>query len=286
MLNLLLIVWQNHPASPQTPPSCWFSDIKYWLHHKITCKDLLENSGNWLLEKNAFKQWKDGPASSVLWLHGIPGSGKTKLVAQIINHLQPSLPAGSFAYFYCLRSAAEDERSRPEEVIRSILRQLAFAGTDDKVLKEPAAKKYEAKKKEAKEHCSDEIDKLTLQECVQLLVELLKDASTVIIIDALDELKKDDRWILYEALDAIQEELKTGIVRILISSRDDGDIKMKLSCYPNVYIKATDNKDDVQQFVIQEVGKAIKNCRLLRGSVSIDLKADIISTLIEGAQGM
>jgi hypothetical protein len=285
LLNLLLIVWQNYPASPQTLSS-WFSDIKYWLHHKTTCKDLLENSGNWLLENNAFKEWKSSPASSVLWLHGIPGSGKTKLVAQVINNLEPFLPAGSFAYFYCLRSAAEDERSRPEEVIRSILRQLAFAGNGARVLKEPAAKKYEAKEKEAKKHCSDEIDRLTLQECIRLLVELLKDTSTAIVIDAIDELKKDDRWILYEALDTIQEELEIGVVRILISSRDDGDIKMKLSCYPNVYIKATDNKDDVQQFVIQEVDKAIKNCRLLRGSVSIDLKADIINTLIEGAQGM
>ncbi len=222
----------------------------------------------------------------MLWLHGIPGSGKTKLVAQVINNLEPSLPAGSFAYFYCLRSAAEDERSRPEEVIRSILRQLAFAGIVNKVWKGPAAKKYEAKEKESKEHCSEEVDRLTLQECIQLLVELLEDTSTIIVIDAFDELRKDNRWILYEAFDTILEELETGIVRIFISSRDDGDIKMKLSHYANIYIKATDNMADVQQFVIREVDKAIKNCRLLRGTVSKDLTNDIVCTLIEGAQGM
>lgn len=266
--------------------SSWFSDIKYWLHHTNTRKDLLENSGHWLLEKDEFKEWRTSPRSSVLWLHGIPGSGKTKLVAQVIDNLEPSLPAGSFAYFYCLRSAAEDERSRPEEVIRSILRQLAFTGTETKVLKIPAAKKYEAKEKESKLHCSDEVEKLALQECVHLLVELLEDTSTVIVIDAFDELKKEDRWILYEAFDTILEKVEPGIVRIFISSRDDGDIKMKLSRYPNVYIEATDNKDDVEQFVIQEVDKAVKHCRLLRGSVSPELKGDIVSTLIEGAQGM
>jgi hypothetical protein len=222
----------------------------------------------------------------VLWLHGIPGSGKTKLVAQVINNLEPSLPTGSFAYFYCLRSAAEDERSRPEEVIRSILRQLAFSGTEAKTLKAPAAKMYEAKEKESKLHCSDEVEKLTLQECVHLLVEILEDTSTFIIIDAFDELKKENRWILYEAFDTILQELDTGIVKIFISSRDDGDIKMKFSRYPNVYIKASDNKEDVKQFVIQEVDKAIKHCRLLRGSVSQELKGNIVSTLIEGAQGM
>lgn len=74
-------------------------------------------------------------------------------------------------------------------------------------------------------------------------------------------------------------------MRIFISSRDDGDIKMKLSRYPNVYIEATDNKDDAKQLVIQVIGKAIKHGRLLRGSVSPELREDIVSTLIEGAQG-
>jgi len=61
---------------------------------------------------------------------------------------------------------------------------------------------------------------------------------------------------------------------------------MKLSCYPNVYIKATDNTEDVQHFVVQEVDKAIKHCRLLCGNVSKELQNDIVSTLMEGAQGM
>jgi hypothetical protein len=101
------------------------------------------------------------------------------------------LLARSFAYFYCLRSAAKDERSRPEEVIRLILRQLAFVGNETKVFKEPAAKMYKAKGQEAKERLSEDFNKLTLQECMQLLVKLLEDALTVIVINALDELKAD-----------------------------------------------------------------------------------------------
>lgn len=214
------------------------------------------------------------------------GCGKTKLVAQVINMFEPSLPPGSFAYFYCLRSAAEDERSRPEEVIRSILRQLAFSGTDEKVLKEPAAEKYEEKENESRKHSSDEVEQLTWQECVQLLIEILDESSTVIIIDAFDELKKEQRWILYEAFDKILEGLQSGIMRLLISSRDDGDIVMKLSQYPNVYIQVADNKQDVQEFVVQEVEKAIKHCRWIRGQVSEELRGGIVSTLIRGAQGI
>jgi NACHT domain len=264
----------------------WFSDIKYWLHHKDMTSDLLENSGNWLLGKSEFREWRSSPRSSVLWLHGIPGSGKTKLAAQVINTLVTSLPAGSFAYFYCLRSTAEDERSRPEEVIRSILRQLAFTGTETKVPKEPAVERYSAKEREAKLYFSDEVEKLSWQECVDLLIEILEGSSTVILIDAFDELKKEQRWVLYEAFDKILENLGKGTIRLFISSRDDGDITMKLSQYPNVYIQATDNKGDIERFVVQEVNKAIKYSRLLRGQVSDELKEDIVNTLIRGSQGM
>jgi hypothetical protein len=48
-------------------------------HHKQVKKDLLEGTGKWLLDDPIFKRWKDDSASSILWLHGIAGSGKSKL---------------------------------------------------------------------------------------------------------------------------------------------------------------------------------------------------------------
>jgi NACHT domain len=252
------------------------------------CKDLHPNTGTWLLNRDEFLTWKSATDSSVLWLHGIPGCGKSKLVAHVINHMSPLMDSsmGSFAYFYCLRDAAEDERSRPEEVIRSILRQLSFTGSNQKVLKQPAAELYELQKEKAIEHGSETVDRLTLQQSVQLLVALLRNSSTVIIIDAIDELKDEERWRLFEAFDEILGEIEDGRVRLFVSSRDNGDIKMKLSKYTNVYIEATDNQDDIQRFVNFEVDKAIACHRLLRGIVPPWLKNEIVTTLIDGAQGM
>ena len=193
---------------------------------------------------------------------------------------------GSFAYFYCIRDAAEDERSRPEEVIRSILRQISFTGLGQKVLKQPAAELYQLQKEKAMEHGSDTVERLTLQQSVQLLVTLLEGSSTVIIIDAIDELKDEERWRLFEAFDEILAGIDDGNVRLFVSSRDNGDIKMKLSQYTNVYIKATDNQDDIQRFVHVEVDKAIACHRLLRGAVPSWLKSEIVTTLVDGAQGM
>jgi len=58
----------------------WLSPEPYIQHHKQTKQGILTGTGQWLLSDPIFKKWKDDSASSILWLHGIPGSGKSKLV--------------------------------------------------------------------------------------------------------------------------------------------------------------------------------------------------------------
>jgi hypothetical protein len=58
----------------------WLSPEPYIQHHEQTKKDVLLGSGAWLLSDPVFDTWKNESVSSILWLHGIPGSGKSKLV--------------------------------------------------------------------------------------------------------------------------------------------------------------------------------------------------------------
>lgn len=60
----------------------WMSDtenIPYMKHHKENRRQILKGTGEWLLTDGIFKEWNDDSASSLLWLHVIPGSGKSKL---------------------------------------------------------------------------------------------------------------------------------------------------------------------------------------------------------------
>jgi hypothetical protein len=196
------------------------------------------------------------------------------------------LAAGVLAYFYCARDAAETNRSDPQEVIRCILRQLSFAGTETKIMKRPAMLQYNAKEKEAQEYGSNTVDQLSWTECVDLLVDLLNDQTTYVIVDAVDELKEQDRWYLFQALDEVLERVNRGVVRILFSSRNSGDIKNKLSSFPNVEIDKNENQGDIDQFVQSEVKRAIACGRILNGRVSKQLRGDIIDTLINEAKGM
>ena len=251
-------------------------------------KEVLTGSGKWLLDKKEYIKWRSSAASSVLWLYGIPGSGKSNLIACVIESLavDTRYSTTATAYFYCQRDGAEGKCSKPQEVIRSLVRQLAFQSPSSTLLRDATAMKYEEKVRESKKRHAEELDDLSWEECVHLLVALLTESPTVLVIDALDELEQDERWILYQALQTIFEGLKGDNIKLLVSSRDDGDIVMELSKYTNVYIDATDNAQDIQRYTTTEVRKAIQHKRLLSGRVIPKLEHQITATLIDGAGGM
>lgn len=70
----------DHDASRRAAVLSWLSDIPYEQHHETSRKGRHLGSGEWLLQKPEYEDWRISSFSSILWLHGIPGSGKTTLV--------------------------------------------------------------------------------------------------------------------------------------------------------------------------------------------------------------
>ncbi len=65
-----------------------YVEVKSWIaapspqhEHEQACAKRTEEdqSGEWIFQKPQIKEWKDWdtPDNSILWLHGIPGAGKT-----------------------------------------------------------------------------------------------------------------------------------------------------------------------------------------------------------------
>jgi hypothetical protein len=71
-----------------------------------------------------------------------------------------------------------------------------------------------------------------------------------------------------------------------VSSRDDDDIILELEAVPNLYVDAADNAGDIERFILREISSSIDRRMLLRGKVNDQLKRQIISTLVEKADGM
>ena len=127
---------------------------------------------------------------------------------------------------------------------------------------------------------------LTLEESTALIIELSKYRPlTTIIVDALDECEQDLRL---ELLDAFNEILQAshGLVKILVSSRDVGDIVYQLEDCLNLEIQASKNQVDIVRFVNWGVDELIKRKQLLSGKVSEDLREEIKEVLCEKAGGM
>ncbi|KAM0075274.1 hypothetical protein ACKRZS_012659, partial [Fusarium odoratissimum] len=63
----------------------WLSKEPYRKHHQLVREGIVKGTGQWLLSDPVYLQWKDKSALSILWLYGIPGSGKSKLISLIIE---------------------------------------------------------------------------------------------------------------------------------------------------------------------------------------------------------
>ncbi|OQE35357.1 hypothetical protein PENCOP_c013G04850 [Penicillium coprophilum] len=113
-------------------------DILYWVSEidaedqpQITMEDRTDGTGNWLLNHHEFQHWRSLNEAAILWLHGIPGAGKTKLVSKVVDHFEEDYPDATLAYFCCDR---EDEKLRnPVNILRSYIKQLAGSQQTDAI---------------------------------------------------------------------------------------------------------------------------------------------------------
>ena len=57
----------------------WISQSDFTTdYHRSACEQREPHTGNWFIKGSRYKEWRDTPGS-FLWLHGIPGCGKTIL---------------------------------------------------------------------------------------------------------------------------------------------------------------------------------------------------------------
>ncbi|KAK8244857.1 hypothetical protein HDK77DRAFT_234816 [Phyllosticta capitalensis] len=89
------------------------SEVPYRSHHIDISKHRLPGSGEWLFNKVEFQTWRGNLSSSIFWVCGFPGSGKTTLASLVVDKLQTE----NVAFFYCSRNPAEPQRA----MVRPIL---------------------------------------------------------------------------------------------------------------------------------------------------------------------
>ena len=269
--------------SRRTEILSWISAHPYMEHHEQIKNHILPGSGAWLLEDIVYTRWHKESACSLLWLHGKVGSGKSNLAAIVVEDAIKRAEAGQSpppVYFYCSRNAAEPERSNPDAILASIVRQLSSVQSGFPLLSS-IIEKYERKGRGF--HSSG----LRLEESRDIILELTEQyPMTTIIIDALDEIDSEKRQSLLETIEDILQE-SIGLVKVFVSSRDDQDIVCALEVYPSLNLNSNKNQGDIEQFVKTETESLVRKKRMLRYSkAKEELKTLIIGQVSHGADGM
>ncbi|KAJ5963671.1 Aldehyde dehydrogenase C-terminal [Penicillium vulpinum] len=227
----------------------WVSDIHYGRHHDEIEERREPDTGDWVVQDGRFREWMDSPSSSTLWLQGSPGTGKTFLTSAVVKHIMDTKgsPMEGVGYFFCKKDEKDRRESLP--VLRSLVRQLAAPKNSTKSVRKSL--------RDAREKATDRASRLGSSECHRQLVESFKLYSTsVIILDAFDEILDDELDILIEALDdAIAETKDKGRVKLFVASRPEKNIGAKYGSNSTIIIQAQDNKKDIEKFVIHEMEK-------------------------------
>ncbi|KAM0412045.1 hypothetical protein ACHAPD_008700 [Fusarium lateritium] len=222
------------------------STILFRSHHEEVKRKRTGGTCEWILKKEKFLEW-EGNGTALMVLYGNPGAGKTFLVSKVVDYCcQNARLDEAVAYFYCKRD--EPNRRNPQDILRSILRQLST----------PVREVENGKIHQALKGLPDRLETngmtFDIPTCQNLIETLIGDYSrTTIILDALDECDRDSRVELMKAVSGLLKG--SSKIRVFISSRTDDDIRRNFQDKPIIEIQATDNEADISSFVQDELSQ-------------------------------
>ncbi|KAF2267556.1 hypothetical protein CC78DRAFT_456743 [Lojkania enalia] len=249
----------------------WLAPADPELNHELACKAHHPGTCSWILGMPEFTEWTKN-RNDILWVHAIPGAGKTVLSASIIECIRTTLSTNEgLAYYYF------DYKHRDQQSIRALFASLVAS----LILKYP---KFYA----SVESKLNRARSAGRSPATGLLRNLLLDAiahfeTLYIVIDALDEC--EDREELFQQLFNLPSSTQ-GNLRIFATSRNNPDIREGFNDVPHLAIEMREAvvQEDIRVFVRAEVADIIKRQKIkIRNE---ELKDEIINALSEKADGM
>lgn len=239
-------------------------------NHEMSLKLRHPSTGLWLTEGDEFKTWLN-EENSKLWLYGIPGAGKTILASSVIEEsIRKAGSEDAVAYFYC--DYKNPETQDPVKILGSLARQIARQDEQSFDKLRPFYELHNCEERRSLIPTAEALHDLLVQMCVSF-------ENIMILIDALDECGDSVNEVteLLASLQALSVNVKT-----LFLSRDEHDIRTRLSGYPSLSIAA--KSSDLRLYVGAEIESRINKGKLRIKNLS--LKDEIMERLVEGADGM
>lgn len=238
-------------------------------HHQTTWKEIRKVGDAALFHRTPeYQHWKTRAESSTLVYTGKLGSGKSVLLANIVDDLHLSSAERSVAYFFCRHDISES--MEPRTVLGSLARQLLDPFPDLTMVE-------------------DVVDRTPLPLDSETIFDLLQRAlppkfKAYFVLDGLDECDDSQRETLIEELWRLQDRFT---LLVCVSFRLEADNALRL--HPEAFaeqrsIAIPDDNPDMRVFISAELERRIESGRLMIGEPTLIL--EIEDSLLQGAQGM
>ncbi|KAI1500507.1 hypothetical protein F5X99DRAFT_386226 [Biscogniauxia marginata] len=204
------------------------------------------NTCSWMTREDAWKQWLNGhnmlgEYRRFIWIHGIPGAGKTVLASYLIEEAANFCHSHGYAYYYCLYSRGQDETAPLLKWVLNLLSRQAGRLVPTKL---HAA--YQAERA------------LSIRDLLDCLEEISHQFTRVyIIVDAVDESQPRD--LLLKTLSEIGTSERFSNVSLLFTSRKENDIMETIHgvqdfCF-EISMSNKNVRDDIKSFIHAQLKK-------------------------------
>ena len=235
-------------------------------HHRAQ-KDYEPETGDWFLRLPEWRKWLEAE-NRCLWVHGIPGAGKTVLLSHLIEHIKKTCDQAptretTYVYYYCYFAHNQDE-TKP--FLRWVIGRLCRAA----------------------EHVPTIINQLykhggepSVAEILEALASILTRFDLVyIVVDALDE--SDPREDLLAVLRSFVTEARFEKLQILTSSREYIDIEIIMA---DLSVSVSMNNPYVETDIRRRVQSILESWPQF-GKWPRDLLDEVEQAVVKGAGGM
>ncbi|XP_014559818.1 hypothetical protein COCVIDRAFT_35102 [Bipolaris victoriae FI3] len=222
-------------------------------------------------QNSEYQEWKTSLLPRTLMYTGKLGSGKSVLLANIVDDLNLSTEKGqsTVAYFFCKYDVSESLQA--QTIVGSLIRQLLSSISDLGAL---------ANRCEDTQNKGGDIEELL----ESLFQGFTSEQKVYLVIDGLDECNVAQKEILIHAIRKIQDTLK---VRICASIREEADNSLQSITRQIRAVRVVslpDDNPDIETFIETELEH-----RLIQGIMTVGdptLILEIQDALLKGSQGM
>ena len=209
----------------------WLSSVNFWGKQVDLFERAQRGTGTWIFEDKRFKSWLAG-RPQLLWCQGDAGAGKTILSAIIVDHLSSTMKSKDIGIAWLYIDYREHDLQTIENLFTNILVQLFNQRGE---ISKPMMKSLSFNWKGAKPTPAEY--KSWLQD------EIQKFDRTIIIIDALDELRTKE--LCKQFINELQS--LNSPIHLLVTSRSHRELQFLRG--DSIEIEIKPRKDDVILYI-------------------------------------